>query len=115
MNTTSPASPISGAKIVMATGEEPLFRVGHKVRISRRYPVGHYRVPIYIRGKCGHVEMILRPSAINNEEEGFGRNAGSKSHYYRIAIPLAELWLGYAGALEDKLIIEVFENWLERI
>jgi hypothetical protein len=28
---------------------------------------------------------------------GFGRNAGSKRHYYRVALPMAELWQGYAG------------------
>jgi nitrile hydratase len=100
---------------VKALREEPAFHSGDNVRISVRYPVGHYRVPQYIRGKRGIVEVILRPAAINNEEEGFGRNAGIKSFYYRVAIPLEELWPGYKGAARDKLIIEVFESWLERI
>jgi len=103
------------ATIVTALGEEPIFAVGDRVRISVRYPVGHYRVPIYMRGKQGIVEKILKPAAINNEEEGFGRNAGSKRHYYRVAVPLAELWAGYAGSPQDRLLIEIFETWLERI
>jgi nitrile hydratase len=53
--------------------------------------------------------------AVDNEPEGFGRNAGSKGHYYHVAIPLAELWPGYAGSPSDGLRIEVFETWLERI
>ena len=101
--------------IVKAEGEEPLFKTGDSVRISVRYPVGHYRVPLYIRGKRGVVGVLLKPRAVNNEEEGFGHNAGSKGHYYRVAIPFTELWPGYTGSPQDRLFIEVFENWLERI
>jgi nitrile hydratase len=100
--------------VVHASGEEPIFKAGDSVRISVRYPVGHYRVPTYIRGKRGRVEAVIEPRAVNNEEEGFGRNAGLKRHYYRIAIPLAELWPKYSGSPDDGLRIEVFENWLER-
>jgi nitrile hydratase subunit beta len=101
--------------LVKALGEEPLFKVGDGVKIAVRFPVGHYRVPRYIRGKHGVVEAVIEPAAIDNEEEAFGRNAGSKGHYYRIAIALAELWPGYAGSPKDGLHIEVFETWLERV
>jgi hypothetical protein len=37
-----------------------------------------------------------------------------KRHYYRLAIPLAELWPGYTGSANDGLRIEVSESWLER-
>lgn len=100
--------------VVHASGEEPIFKAGDSVRISVRYPVGHYRVPTYIRGKRGRVEAVIEPRAVNNEEEGFGRNAGLKRHYYRIAIPLTELWPKYSGSPDDELRIEVFETWLER-
>lgn len=106
------AEPI--AHIVKAMGEEPNYKVGDSIRISVRYPVGHYRVPRYIRGKRGSIEALIEPPAINNEEEGFGRNAGQKGYYYRIAIPLTELWPGYSGSPNDGLRIEVFETWLER-
>jgi hypothetical protein len=101
-------------KIVKAEGEEPLFRVNENVKIARRFPLGHFRVPNYIRGKRGRVEVVIEPRAVNNEDEGFGRNAGEKRHYYRIAIPLTELWPNYAGSPHDGLRIEVFETWLER-
>ena len=102
-------------QLVKALGETPVFKAGDRVRISKRYPVGHYRVPIYIRGKEASVELVIEPQAINNEEEGFGRNAGVKLHYYRVAIPLLELWPEYAGSQRDSLRIEVFETWLERV
>jgi nitrile hydratase subunit beta len=103
---------ISG--VVKAQCATPIFREGDGVKISMRFPIGHFRVPNYIRGKQGRVEAVIEPPAINNEDEGFGRNAGVKRHYYRVAIPLVELWPKYAGSKNDGLRIEVFETWLER-
>jgi nitrile hydratase subunit beta len=101
--------------VVPAEGEEPIFATGDRIKVVVRFPVGHFRVPNYIRGKRGVVEAVIEPAAVNNEEEGYGRNAGSKRHYYRIAIPMTELWSGYRGSSSDGLRIEVFETWLERI
>ncbi len=99
--------------IVTADLEDAVFKAGDMVTISSRFPVGHYRVPRYVRGKRCVVEAVIEPRAVNNEEEGFGRNAGQKRHYYRVAIPLTDLWPGYAGAAADGLRIEVYETWLE--
>ncbi|HEX8469302.1 MAG TPA: SH3-like domain-containing protein [Allosphingosinicella sp.] len=101
--------------IVLAAGEAPLFRPGDAVRILSRAPVGHYRVPRYVRGVRGRVERVVEPSAVDNEEEGFGRNAGSRLHYYRLALPMPALWPGYAPTSCDELNIEVYETWLERV
>ena len=100
--------------VTKATYEEPAFAVGENVRIAMRFPVGHYRVPFPLRGKRGIVEAILL-RAIDNEEEGYGRNAGLKRHYYRLAIPLRDIWASYAGSYGDGLRIEIFESWLERV
>lgn len=99
--------------VVLALGEEPRFQPGAPVRILERSPIGHYRVPVYLRGKRASVEKIIQPIAIDNEEEAYGRNAGKRRHYYRVAIPLADLWPGYTGPAHDSLRIEVYENWLE--
>jgi nitrile hydratase len=108
-----PQKPLTG--IVAALGEKPLFSAGDEVRVLTRSPVGHYRAPLSIRGKRATIESVIDPPSLDNEEEGFGRNAGSKGYYYRIAIPLTDLWQGYAGSPKDGLRIEVFETWLERI
>jgi nitrile hydratase len=112
---TSTVAANKGPVAVPADGEAPKFHVGENVTISVRFPIGHYRVPHYIRGKKAVIEAVIEPRALNNEEEGFGRNAGQKRHYYRVAIPLTDLWPGYTGSAADGLRIEVFENWLERI
>jgi nitrile hydratase len=93
----------------------PKFAAGEQVRILEREPIGHYRVPRYVRGARGTIERIILPSFINNEEEGYGRNAGHRGFYYRIAVPMSEMWSGYAGIPCDNVQIEVFEGWLERI
>jgi nitrile hydratase subunit beta len=105
---------MTGLGVVTAFGEKPIFRPGDRIRVLEREPIGHYRVPTYLRGKRGAVEQVIEPAAVDNEEEGFGRNAGSKLHYYRIAIPLTEIWPDYVGSARDGLYIEVFETWLER-
>jgi nitrile hydratase subunit beta len=106
---------MSTMPIVAAEGETPIFLPGEQVRVCVRFPIGHFRVPNYVRGKRGIVEAVIEPAAVNNEEEGYGRNAGSRRHYYRIAIPMTELWPAYTGSAKDGLRIEVFETWLERI
>jgi nitrile hydratase len=102
-------------KVVLATGEPMVFAPGDRVRVNDRSPVGHYRVPTYLRGKVAVVECVYQPAQLNNEEEGYGRNAGDKRHYYRIGLPMTDIWADYRGSPHDSLRIEVFESWLERI
>jgi nitrile hydratase len=108
---------ISGSMplLVTAFGEEPIFKAGDSIRIADRSPIGHYRVPRYLRKKLGRIETVIKPAFVDNEEEGFGRNAGSRRHYYRVSFPMTELWPDYAGSPKDGLRIEVFESWLERV
>nr|WP_294501456.1 SH3-like domain-containing protein [uncultured Rhodopila sp.] len=112
MKTQLPIDAPGLLSVVPALGETPVFQPGQQVRVLQRFPLGHYRVPLYLRGRTGIVERLVQP-AIDNEEEGFGRNAGVKRHYYRIAVPLSDIWAGYAGSHRDRLYIEVFETWLE--
>jgi hypothetical protein len=103
------------SQIVAAFGEAPLFNAGDPVRIADRMPIGHYRVPNYLRNRIGRIETVIEPTFVDNEEEGYGRNAGSRRHYYRIAFPMIELWSNYTGSPKDGLRIEVFESWIERV
>ncbi|WP_233838839.1 SH3-like domain-containing protein [Paraburkholderia sp. ZP32-5] len=107
-------APTGFSNTVIALDQQVLFQPGETVRVMTRSPIGHYRVPIYLRGKTGVVEKVLEPMQFDNEREGYGQNGGDKRHYYRIAFSLKELWPDYAGPAHDNLHIEVFENWLER-
>jgi nitrile hydratase subunit beta len=115
MHTETHEAIVARYGVVCAIGEELIFRPGDQVRVLTRTPVGHYRVPTYLRGKRGVVDRVIEPAAVDNEEEGFGRNAGNRLHYYRVAFSMSEIWAGYAGSVRDALYIEVYETWLERI
>jgi nitrile hydratase len=96
------------------SSDRPIYEPGDRVHVLRLEPIAHYRVPIYLRGTEGIIDRVIRPAFIDNEEEGFGRNAGHRGFYYRVAIPMAQIWAEYAGPTTDKLYIEIFETWLER-
>lgn len=92
--------------------DPPKYQVGDAVMVSVRYPIGHYRVPWYIRGKEATISRVLG-RYINPEQEGFGKNAGNKLWFYLVSIPQKSLWSSYGGKAIDRLEIEVFEPWLE--
>lgn len=102
-------------KVVLYTDEEPSFKPGDRIRVLTRSPVGHYRVPLYLRGKRGIVEMVISPKAADNEAEGFGHDAGDRGRYYRISVLMRELWQDYQGNARDALNIEVYQSWLEKL
>jgi hypothetical protein len=104
---------IQSCEVVMPLAEEPIFRRGERIRVQSR-PIGHYRAPTYLRGKSGRVEAVIELIPLD-EEPGYDRYAGSERHYYRIAVPMSEIWADYPGSPRDSLHIEVFESWLERI
>jgi hypothetical protein len=91
-----------------------LYKIGDLVNVSVRFPVGHYRVPMYMRGKRVEIIRILG-LYVNPEEEAFGRNAGNKMWCYMIRIPQNNLWSAYSGEEGDVLEVEIFESWLEEI
>lgn len=101
--------------VIFALAEESSFRPGDRIRILSRSPPGHYRMPFYLRGKRGTVEAMIESAAVDNEEEGDERNAGSKLRDYRTAIPMTEIWPDYVGSPRDGLRVEIFETWLARI
>lgn len=115
MQVTQPNQSRQVPSVVFADGDLAIFNPGDRVLVDDRDPVCHYRVPRYLRGKVGTVEQVISPTAVNNEAEGYGRNAGMKRHYYRLAVPLSDIWSDYGGSAKDALRIEVYETWLERM
>ncbi len=45
--------------VVLGLGENPAFKVGDMVRTGTRFPVGHYRLPTYLRGKSAVIERVI--------------------------------------------------------
>jgi nitrile hydratase len=90
------------------------YTAGDVVKVAEKFPIGHYRVPMYMRGKTVRILRIIG-RYINPEEEAFGKNAGDKLWCYLVTIEQNVLWPGYQGLPQDKLEIEIFEPWLEPV
>jgi nitrile hydratase subunit beta len=75
---SSPPTSMTLPNIVPALGERPAFAPGDTVLVMTRSPIGHYRVPIYLRGRKGVVQKVIEPVQLDNEREGYGQNGGGR-------------------------------------
>lgn len=90
------------------------YAVGDILKVCERYPVSHYRVPIYMRGKTVRITEVIG-KYIDPETEAFGKNAGDRMWCYHVTIQEPDLWPDYQGQSHDRVVIEIFESWLEPI
>jgi nitrile hydratase subunit beta len=87
----------------------PAFTVGERVRARDISPPGHTRLPGYIRGHIGVVELI-QPAAVlpDTNADFLGENP---QHVYSVRFDSRELW--GAGAEPFALTAELYEGYLE--
>ena len=87
------------------------FTPGDPVTVESRYPTGHCRTPYYIRGMTGAIERICGQFP-NPEDLAYGRDGLPRRALYRVRFRQTEIWPDYAGARDDSVDIEIFEQWL---
>ena len=87
----------------------PAFTVGERVRAKDVSPSGHTRLPGYIRGHIGVVELI-QPAAVlpDTNADFLGENP---QHVYSVRFDSRELW--GAGAEPFAVTAELYECYLE--
>ena len=89
--------------------DEPRFKVGQTVRAKDIHPVGHTRLPRYVRGRTGVIEQLQPPALLPDTNAHFeGENA---QHVYGVAFESTELWGSEAEPF--TLRIDMFETYLE--
>jgi nitrile hydratase subunit beta len=86
---------------------------GARVRVANRPHVGHHRTPGYLKGKTGVVERV-QPTFTDPETRAYGGDGLPERRVYLVGFEQRELWPSYAGAGHDRLLVDVFEHWLER-
>lgn len=86
---------------------------GTRVRIREDYPVGHFRTPVFVRGKVGTVTRKFGDFG-NPEVLSCDRDGPTKA-LYEVRFKQTELWPDYAGSPYDTLDIDIYEHWLETI
>ena len=95
-------------------GRAPRFAPGDRVRVHERFPPGHVRTPWYCRGKTGAIERICGRFR-NPEQLAYGNRDAEHEVLYRVAFACRALWPENDGNENDRVEIEIFEHWLERI
>ena len=96
------------------SAEAARFAPGDPVRVKAMFPPGHCRTPHYARGRSGTV-LHLADREPNPEELAYGRRT-EPLPVYSVAFARAELWPddpGAAAGREDRIVIDIFEPWLE--
>jgi nitrile hydratase beta subunit len=88
----------------------PRFAPGAVVTAKEMAPLGHTRVPRYIRGKTGVIEAIHGLFVLPDARV----NAGVDIYQtvYRVRFEARDLW-GKDASPRDKVLIELWEDYLE--
>jgi nitrile hydratase len=88
----------------------PVFAVGAAVRTRDLDPVGHTRLPRYVRRRTGTVTAIQPAQVFPDSAAHF--LGEDPQHVYAVEFGSTELW--GPGAEPFSLTIDLFESYLER-
>ena len=89
------------------------FAPGDAVRVSDRLHEGHHRTPGYLKGHTGTVERVHH-RFLDPERRAYGGDGTPQRRLYLVGFELGRLWPAYDGGSDDRLLVDVFEHWLER-
>lgn len=85
---------------------------GDRVRVREDYPIGHFRTPVYLRGKTGVVTRRFGTFA-NPELLAYAKQ-GPKKTLYEVRFKQMDLWPDYTGSPYDSLDVDIYEHWLDK-
>jgi nitrile hydratase len=86
------------------------FQAGQRVRARNMNPVGHTRLPRYVRGKIGTIERDADVEELQDSDiQGLG---AKQQHVYSVRFTARELWGDQAG-LRDSVYVALWEGYLE--
>ncbi|MGO9948738.1 MAG: nitrile hydratase subunit beta [Steroidobacteraceae bacterium] len=86
------------------------LHVGQRVRARNLNPVGHTRLPRYVRGKVG---TIMRDGGIEELQDTDTQGLGDKQqHVYTVRFAARELW-GDQASTRDSVYADLWEGYLE--
>jgi nitrile hydratase subunit beta len=88
----------------------PRFQAGQRVRARNMHPVGHTRLPRYVRGKVGMIERDYGVFVFPDTNAHF---LGEKpQHVYSVRFAARELW-GEQAAPHDSVYLAMWDDYLE--
>jgi nitrile hydratase len=108
MSSSANTSNAAGAN---AERTRPPIEVGARVRVREDFPIGHFRTPVYVRGKTGVVTASF--GAFEDPELVAYCLKGPKRWLYAVRFEQVDLWNNYQGPDRDTVELELYEHWLE--
>ena len=91
------------------------FRIGDVVRVRDETPAHHHRTPWFVKGKTGRVASINGPF-FNPESRAHGGDGLPKRQLCSVEFRQVDLWgERYRENDEDRLLVDIYEYWLEPI
>jgi nitrile hydratase subunit beta len=90
------------------------FRTGQRVRARNINPIGHTRLPRYLRGKRGRI--VADHGVFNLQDtDAEGYALGDRpQHVYTVRFEASELW-GPQGGARDYIFADLWEEYLDRV
>ena len=104
------AATAAGASARVAQAVNPRFKVGDRILVRNINPTSHTRMPRYIRGKRGVIEI---DHGIFVFPDTYAMGAGEQpQHVYAVRFTSSELW-GANGNPNDELVTDVWDDYME--
>ena len=88
------------------------FAPGDAVRVADRPHDRHHRTPAYLKGRTGTVERV-HGRFLDPETRAYGADGTPPRQLYLVGFDLWRIWPSYPGRDDDRLLVDVFEHWLE--
>jgi nitrile hydratase len=88
----------------------PRFKAGDRVEARNLNPVGHTRLPRYVRGRCG---VVARDHGVFVFPDTNALDQGeTPQHVYSVRFEARELW-GPDGCLRDAVYVDLWDDYLD--
>ncbi len=102
----------TGSPTARKTDAAPRFAAGQQVRARDINPIGHTRLPRYVRGRQGTIECHHGAHVFPDTNARF---EGEKPQYlYTVRFAARELW-GEAANRADAIYVDLWEDYLDAI
>lgn len=98
------------------SSDDPLvhasFKIGQRVRARNIHPLGHTRLPRYVRGKTG---IVRRDHGVYSFPDTNAHFQGEKrQHVYSVQFTAGELW-GDSAPRHDSVYLDMWDDYLEPV
>lgn len=105
-----PAFIARGSPASRESSRQPHFRPGQRIRARNLNPIGHTRLPRYVRGKTGVIDRVHGVFVFPDTNAHF--LGESPQHVYSVRFEAQELW-GEAASRRDSVYVDLWEDYLD--